>query len=145
MSRAVLQVEAGLDLERALEDAEAVATAAASQHEHPDTLNALYNQSNLLKMVGRAEGLPLMREVWRAQAATVGAEHPDTLFTQTNLGLFEAEEGDLEGGIDLGDPRIRSRTQGKSHPYSLGALFLLVQLEAATGDTEEARRLGAIL
>ena len=150
MSRAVLQVEAGLDLERALEDTEAVATARreALGTEHPDTLNALYNQSNLLKQLGRAEeGLTLMREVWRTQAATVGAEHPDTLFTQTNLGLFEAEEGDLEGGIDLirKAHEIRSRTQGKSHPYSLGALFLLVQLEAAGGDAEEARRLGAML
>lgn len=35
--------------------------------------------------------------------------------------------------------------QGRSHPYSLGALFLLVQLEAAGGDAEEARRLGAML
>ena len=150
MERVVLQVDAGLDLERALEDTEAVATARreALGPGHPDTLNALYNQSNLLKQVGRAkEGLTLMREVWRTQAATVGAEHPDTLFTQTNLGLFEAEEGDLEGGIELIREayEIRSGTQGKSHPYSLGALFLLVQLEAATGDAEEARRLGAIL
>ena len=150
MSRAVLQVEAGLDLERALEDTEAVATARreALGTEHPDTLNALYNQSNLLKQLGRAEeGLTLMREVWRTQAATVGAEHPDTLFTQTNLGLFEAEEGDLEGGIILirEAHELRARVQGRSHPYSLGALFLLVQLEAAGGDAEEARRLGAML
>jgi serine/threonine-protein kinase len=110
--------------------------------DHPDTLKLAGNLAVCWKSLGRPRrALPLLRRVAESRARVLGEEHAVTATAHHNLGVtllelarYDEAEAAIERAIV-----IRSRNTGPAG--SLGSRFVLAQLLAARGETEEAAEL----
>ncbi|MFC6365014.1 tetratricopeptide repeat protein, partial [Nonomuraea thailandensis] len=90
----------------------------------------------------------LQQDLYSYAAATLGAEHPDTLTTRHNLAVWTGLAGDAEAARDqlAALLPLRERIQGIEHPHTLTTRNQLARWTGQVGDAAAARdQLAALL
>ena len=87
--------------------------------------------------------LTLYCRALEARARSLGEEHPDTLSSESELGVLLLESGDLEGALPLCRRALeaRERTLGKDHLDTLSSVATLALLAKKSGDLSSAEAL----
>jgi hypothetical protein len=98
----------------------------------------------LFRLGRTAEARRLAEDTWRRQCALMGADHPNTLATATNLGTTRWLDGDPAGAhaIWLAAYEGHWRVQGEDHVWTLRTGTCLVESFAELGDPEMAIEVG---
>jgi serine/threonine protein kinase/lipopolysaccharide biosynthesis regulator YciM len=94
-----------------------------------------------LGMIPRA--IPLLEKARATRAASLGAEHPDTLFSTDILAASYRQAGQLDRAVPLLEEmvRVRKAKMGPDHPDTLTSMNYLATGYRAAGKTDEAVRL----
>jgi tetratricopeptide (TPR) repeat protein len=112
---------------------------------HPDTLAAAINLTNIQRTVGQVdEALALADRAVARYPRIYGPDHPYNHGCASNLGLLRRVTGDPAGARTLNEAALEGLDQRltRDHHYSLTVATNLASDLAGLGDTAQARRLG---
>jgi tetratricopeptide (TPR) repeat protein len=129
---------------RRIEERVLEVTTRALGEEHPDTLIAMDNLAEALRVQGDHAGARSLQEiVVEAMARVLGEEHPETLGSMNNLAATLWMQGDQAGAMRLQERALDARTRllGEEDPRTLTSMCNLAEILRAQGHLEAARRL----
>jgi tetratricopeptide (TPR) repeat protein len=109
--------------------------------EHPDTLNAMINLSDALRLEGRyAESEEMSRRNLGIVGHVLGPEHVDTLGLKTSLAIDLAKQGRYQEAEELYKEirAIQERVLGPENPYTAVSTYNLGCLAAVQGHATQA-------
>lgn len=112
---------------------------------HPDTLAAAINLTNIQRTIGQtAEALALAEQTVASYPAIYGPDHPYNHGCASNLGLLRRVTGDPAGARALNEAALAGLDARltRDHHYPLTVAANLASDLAELGDTARARTLG---
>jgi tetratricopeptide (TPR) repeat protein len=112
--------------------------------EHPDTLIAMDNLAETLRLQGDLAGARRLHEkVAEAMPRILGEEHPETLGSMNNLAATLWAQGDLAGARRLQEQVLEARIRllGEADPRTLTSMCNLAEILRAQGDLAGSRLL----
>ena len=86
------------------------------------------------------KSLTLHQQVWAAQKATLGLDHPDALWTEFKIAVAYWNTGQREKALRMIE-RVQAKSQqvlGSNHKFSFQTASNLAQLYALNGQFEQA-------
>ncbi len=111
---------------------------------HPDTLAAAMNLTNIQRTVGQTdEALALAEKTVASYPPIYGPDHPYNHGCASNLGLLRRVTGDPDGARSLNEAALAGLDERltRDHHYSLTVATNLASDLAELGDTAQARKL----
>lgn len=113
--------------------------------EHPNTFTPMNNLGLVLLDRGPsdprfAEGERLLERCLRLRTEHLGADHPDTLATALNVGMYRAKRGETESEIGLLTETLErsERVLGEAHPLAIKCLQHIAIGHFNVGDLAKA-------